>query len=244
MNSNVSLVVGGTSGIGAEVARRLAARGHQLVIAGSRSATDAQALLEELGDAAYIRADLTDLTRPAKIVAEVAQRFGRLDNLVYTAGATAKIAHSDLEGVTDEVWDRILGMNIKTPWKLIQAAAPLLKSSGRGTVTVVGALGGVDVGGSSIPYAVSKAGLHHMVKLLGAVLGPETRINAVAPGLVDTPWTSAEGWDALRAMWRERDPLKRTGTPEDVAEVILGLIDFSYVTGQTVVIDGGFSLVP
>jgi len=244
VTSAVSLIVGGTSGIGAEVARRLVARGDRVVVSGSRSEADAAVLLKELDGAAYVQADLSDRASPATIIETVRNRFGRLDNLVYSAGATAKIPHADLTAVTDEVWDRILGMNVKTPWKLIQLAAPLLETSGQASVTVVGALGGVDVGGSSIPYAVSKAGLHHMVKLLGAVLGPETRINAVAPGLIDTPWTSDPGWDALRAGWREKNPLKRSGTPDDVAEVILGLIDFGYVTGQTVVIDGGFSLVP
>ena len=238
--SPVSLVVGGTSGIGAETARLLAGRGHQLVISGSRSPQDAAALVKEL-DAAYLRADMRDPAGPARLIGQVRESFGRLDNVVYSAGATARIPHPDIDAVTDEVWDLILGMNVVTPWRLIQAAAPLLKASGRGTVTAVGALAGVDVGGSSIPYAVSKAALHHMCKLLGAVLGPETRINAVAPGLITTPWTA--GFDTLRAYVADKAPLHRSGTPQDVADVIVGLIDYQYVTGQTVVIDGGLSLI-
>lgn len=240
----VSLIIGGTSGIGAEVARNLSARGNTVVVAGSRTAEEADVLLKELGSATYVQADMTEANSPSALVAHVLEVHGRLDNLVYSAGATVKIAHADLDAVTDEIWDRILGMNVITPWRLVKAAAPALRASGKGTLTFVGALAGVDVGGSSIPYAVSKAGLHHLVKLLGAVVGPEIRINAVAPGLIDTPWTSGNGFDALRQMWSQKAPLKRTGGPADVAEVICGLIDFQYVTGQTLVIDGGFSLIP
>ncbi|GAA1135941.1 SDR family oxidoreductase [Nocardioides aquiterrae] len=240
----VSLIVGGTSGIGAAAARSLVDRGSAVVISGSRSPEEAAPLLDELVGATYVQADMQDPASPARLVSLVLEKHGRLDNVVYSAGATVKLPHADIDAVSDEIWDRILGMNVVAPWRLVQAAAPGLRASGRGTLTFVGALAGVDVGGSSIPYAVSKAALQHMVKLLGAVVGPEVRINAVAPGLIDTPWTDGEGFDALRAMWSEKAPLKRTGGPHDVAEVILGLIDFGYVTGQTVVIDGGFSLVP
>jgi ketoreductase RED2 len=240
----VSLVVGGTSGIGAQVARALVTKGNAVVISGSRSPEEAAPLLEELDGATYLQADMQDPASPATLVSHVLQTHGRLDDVVYSAGATVRLPHADIDGVSDEIWDRILGMNVVAPWRLVQAAAPALRASGDGTLTFVGALAGVDVGGSSIPYAVSKAALQHMIKLLGAVLGPEVRINAVAPGLIDTPWTDGDGFDALRAMWTERAPLKRTGAPQDVAEVVLGLIDFGYVTGQTVVIDGGYSLVP
>lgn len=240
----VSLIIGGTSGIGAEVARNLAARGNVVVVSGSRSAEDAALLIKEVGAASYFQADMTESNSPSTLIEQVLEAHGRLDNLVYSAGATVKIAHADIDAVTDEIWDRILGMNVITPWRLVKAATPALRASGKGTLTFVGALAGVDVGGSSIPYAVSKAGLHHLVKLLGAVVGPEIRINAVAPGLIDTPWTSGEGFDGLRQMWSQKAPLKRTGGPDDVAEVICSLIDFQYVTGQTLVIDGGFSLVP
>lgn len=240
----VSLVVGGTSGIGAETARLLVAEGNTVVIAGSRSAAEAQPLIGEIGAALYVQADMLDLGSPAELIATIEAAYGRLDDVVYSAGATAKIAHPDLDAVTDEVWDRILGMNVVTPWRLVKAAAPALRASGNGTITFIGALAGVDVGGSSIPYAVSKAALHHMVKLLGGVLGPEVRINAVAPGLIETPWTSGGAWDALHDHVRNVAPLKRVGRPEDVAGLIVALMKAGYTTGQTVVADGGLSLVP
>lgn len=240
----VSLIVGGTSGIGAEVSRLLFDRGNTVVISGSRSEDDAAPLLKELDGATYIPADMQDVESPARLIARVQDAHGRLDNVIYSAGATVKIPHTDLEAVTDEVWERILGLNVVTPWRVVRAAAPALRASGNSTVTFVGALAGVDVGGSSIPYAVSKAALHHMVKLLGAVLGPEVRINAVAPGLIETPWTSGEGWDALYEHVRKTSPLQRVGSPADVAHLIVALMNAGYTTGQTVVADGGLSLVP
>jgi ketoreductase RED2 len=243
-SGTVSLIVGGTSGIGAEVARTLAARGDSVVVSGSRSPDAAAPLVEEIEGAVYVQSDMLDAEAPARLIAGVEADFGRLDNVVYSAGATVKIPHPDLDSVTDEVWERILGMNVVAPWRLIRAATPLLRAGGNGTLTFVGALAGVDVGGSSIPYAVSKAALHHMVKLTGAVLGPEVRINAVAPGLIETAWTSGDAWEPLYDHVRDRAPLRRVGRPEDVAALIVALIGAGYTTGQTVVVDGGLSLIP
>lgn len=240
----VSLIVGGTSGIGAEVARHLAARGDTVVISGSRAPDEAASLVEQIDRAVYVQADMRAPEVPAQLAAKVKADFGRLDHVIYSAGATVKIPHADLDSVTDEVWERIVGMNVFTPWRLVQAVTPLLRASDDGSITFVGALAGVDVGGSSIPYAVSKAALHHMVKLLGAVLGPEVRINAVAPGLIETAWTSGEAWDPLYDYVRDRAPLRRVGRPEDVASLIVALTAAGYTTGQTLVIDGGLSLIP
>jgi len=240
----VSVIVGGTSGIGAEVAKILAGQGNAVVVAGSRSPEEAAPLLKKLPGATYFQADMQDPTSAARLVSHVVDTHGRLNDVVYSAGATVKIPHSDLDAVTDDVWGRILGMNVVMPWRLVQAATPALRASGNGTVTFVGALAGVDVGGSSIPYAVSKAALHHMVKLLGGVLGPEIRINAVAPGLIETPWTNGDAWENLYDHVRKVAPLKRVGRPEDVAGLIVSLMKAGYTTGQTVVTDGGLSLVP
>ncbi|MGO1174445.1 3-oxoacyl-[acyl-carrier protein] reductase [Actinomycetales bacterium JB111] len=239
-----ALVVGGTSGIGRAVAHSLSGRGWRVAISGSRPAELGEAIAQEMPGARYIRADLGSPSAAHDVVGTAADVLGRLDTVVYTAGATQRIPHGDIDAVTDDVWERILGMNVIAPWRLVQAAAPHLRQSPAGSITLTGALAGVDVGGSSIPYAVSKAAMHHMVKLLGAVLGPEIRINAVAPGLIETSWTSGDGWEDLIAAWRERAPLRRTGRPEDVADLITGLIGAEYTTGQTVVVDGGFSLVP
>lgn len=242
-NSRTALIVGGTGGIGAATARKLSAAGWRTVITGSRDQAAGDAIAGEIQGATYVRSDMAEVESSSHVVETAVALLGGLDALVYTAGATAKIAHSDLTAVTDQVWDRILSQNIAAVWRTILAAEPHLRTTGDGAVVVTGALAGADVGGSSIPYAVSKAGLHHMVKLLGAVLAPEIRINAVAPGLIDTPWTSDPAWQPLHEFWQQKAPLGRVGEASDVAEVITSIIDWKYVTGRTIVIDGGFSLV-
>ena len=155
------------------------------------------------------------------------------------AGTTAVIPHHDLAAASVDVWRRIFEVNVFGSWAMTVAALPALREA-RGSVVNVGSVAGVRPTGSSIPYAASKAALHHMTDLLAKVVGPEVRVNAVAPGLVDTPWT--EDWDAVREGVRQLAPLKRSGQPEDVAEVILALSGAAYVTGQVVVVDGGLTL--
>lgn len=238
-----ALIVGGTGGIGAGAAEQLSARGWQTVITGSRSQAAGDLIAQGIAGSTYFQADMSNHASSSRVVEAAADRLGGLDALVYTAGATAKIPHDQLAAVDDAVWEQILTQNIVVIWRTILAAEPHLRKAGDAAIVVTGALAGADVGGSSIPYAVSKAGLHHMVKLLGPVLAPDIRINAVAPGLVETAWTSDPAWESLHTFWREKAPLKRVGAPADVAEVIVSLLDWKYVTGRTLVIDGGFSLV-
>jgi ketoreductase RED2 len=238
----VAIVAGGSTGIGASVARRLNKEGYRVVVVSSKSVDEGESVAAELDGGWFLQADLGKSEAAAEVVAKVEGEHGRLDTVVYAAGKTVRIAHPDIHAVTDDIWDGILKLNLLGPWHFVQAAERLLRNSPNGNIVVVGALAGVDVGGSSIPYAVSKAALHHMCKLLGGALGPEIRINAVAPGFIETRWT--EDWAAFRSQISETAPLRRTGLPEEVAELVLGLIRSTYVTGQTVVIDGGLSLLP
>jgi ketoreductase RED2 len=117
---------------------------------------------------------------------------------------------------------------------------PHLRASGAGSVVNVSSLAGVRPTGSSIPYAVSKAALNHLTRLLANTVAPEVRVNAVAPGLVDTPWTA--DWDDVRAFVHAAAPMKRSAQPDDVADVVLALVRSSYVTGEVWVVDGGLGL--
>jgi len=167
-------------------------------------------------------------------------RWGRLDTLVNNAGTTALIPHDDLEAASVDVWRRVFEVNVFGTWSMTLAAMPALQEA-RGSVVNVTSVAGLRPTGSSIPYAASKAALNHMTVLLAKVVGPGVRVNAVAPGLIDTPWTA--DWDVVRALVEQAAPLKRTGQPADVAEVVLALARASYVTGQVVAIDGGLTLV-
>jgi len=233
-------VTGSSSGIGAATARMLADAGATVVVNSSSSVEAGEALAGELPGASYIRADIADGEQAEALVETTVDRHGRLDILVNNAGTTAVIPHSDLTAATADVWRRIFGVNVIGTWQVTVAAVPHLKSSGDGRIVNVSSLAGHRAVGSSIPYASSKAALSHMTVLLANVLGPEIRVNAVAPGLVDTPWTS--DWTDVRAFVKAQAPLQRTGTPQDIAEVIVNLVGAAYVTGEIVLVDGGLHL--
>ncbi len=239
-DGQVVLITGSSSGIGAAAARQFAASGATVIINSVTSVDAGQTLAAELPDATYVQADVADEADAARLIEEVVATHGRLDVLVNNAGTTAVIPHGDLEAANPEVWRRIFDTNVIGTWQLTVAAVPHLRASGKGQVLNVSSLAGERPVGSSIPYACSKAALSHMTRLLANTLGPDIRVNAVAPGLVDTPWTAE--WDVVREFVKAQAPLQRSATPEDVAEVIMGLARSTYMTGQIVLVDGGLSL--
>jgi ketoreductase RED2 len=235
----VVAVTGSSSGIGAATARAFAALGAAVLVNSVRSVSEGQAVAASLPDARYVQGDITEPGVPEHIVEEAREHWGRLDVLVNNAGTTAVIPHHDLQAASVDVWRRIFEVNVFGTWAMSVAALPALRDA-RGCIVNVASVAGVRPTGSSIPYAASKAALNHMTVLLAKVVGPEVRVNAVAPGLVDTPWT--EDWDVVREVVRQVAPLQRSGQPDDVAEVIVALAQASYVTGQVVVVDGGLSI--
>jgi ketoreductase RED2 len=207
------------------------------------SATSVEAgekVAASLPRAAYVQADIGDATACTALVDATLDRFGRLDVLVNNAGTTKVIAHEDLDAATDEIWHRIFDVNVLGAWHLTRAAVPALRESGNGVVVNISSVAGQRPTGSSIPYAVSKAALNHLTLLLARALGPQIRVNAVAPGLVDTPWTA--WWGARKDQVAAETPLKRYAQPADVAEAVMGLVRSGFVTGQVITVDGGHSL--
>lgn len=236
----VVLVTGSSSGIGAATARRFAAAGATVVVNSARSVEAGEALAAELPSASYVRADVADPAQAEALIATTVARHGRLDVLVNNAGTTQVIPHHDLDAVTDEVFRRIIDVNLFGTWQLTKLALPHLRATGDGAVVNVTSIAGVRPTGSSIPYAVSKAALNHLTVLLANVTGPEVRVNAVAPGLVRTPWT--QDWGPLHDLMETRAPLGRSAEPEDIAEVIVDVAGAAYLTGQVIVVDGGLTL--
>jgi len=240
LSGKVALVTGSASGIGAATARALDAEGAAVVVNSHRSAEAGETVASQLGNACYIKADIANGADARRLVAAAVERFGRLDILVNNAGTTVKIPHADLDAVTAQVWDQILSVNVIGTWDVTAAAVPHLRASGDGSIVMISSLAGLRPLGSSIPYAVSKAAVNHLTMLLANVLGPEIRVNAVAPGLVDTPWTA--GWDSERADVRKKAPLGRSATPEDIAEAVVALVRSRHQTGNVTVVDGGLHL--
>lgn len=242
MTERVALVTGSTSGIGAAVVRRLAAAGSRVVINSTTSVEAGAAMVEELGSdlAHYVQGDIANPADATRLVAEAVERFGRLDALVNNAGTTVRIPHSDFDAASPEVFRRLFEVNVIGTWQVTVAAMPHLQATGAGSIVNVSSLAGVRPTGSSIPYAVSKAALNHLTALLANVVAPQVRVNAVAPGLVDTPWTAE--WQDLHDAIKVMAPMGRSAVPDEIADVVMALIDSTYVTGQVWVIDGGLGL--
>ena len=213
--------------------------GDTVVFNSARSVEAGERLAKATPGAHYVQADISRGDDCLRLVREVLQACGRLDVLVNNAGTTKVIPHADLGAATVDVWREIFEVNVFGTWSLCVAAMDALRET-HGTIVNVSSIAGVRPTGSSIPYAASKAALNHMTPLLAKVVGPEVRVNAVAPGLVDTPWTA--DWDAIRDFVSAVAPLKRSGTPQDIADVIFSLASTPYVTGQVVVVDGGLSI--
>jgi ketoreductase RED2 len=236
----VAIVTGSSSGIGEATARRLAAAGAAVVVTSSRSVEAGERVAASLPNAIYLQGSVADEAACRRLVAETVRHFGRLDILVNNAGTTTLIPHADLDAVTDEVFRHILDVNLLGTWYLSRAAMPELRKSEHGVIVNVTSLAGVRPTGSSIPYAVSKAAINHLTRLLAKVVGP-VRVNAVAPGLVATPWT--KDWVPIHAAVTANAPLGRVATAEDVADTIYGVVISRYMTGEVVIVDGGLGLV-
>lgn len=264
--SRVALVTGSSSGIGAGIARRLAAAGIRVVLNSARSESAGKALAAELPDAVYVRGDVADAADARRIVQSAIDAYGRLDILVNNAGVTRFIPLGDLDAADADAWREIFEVNVIGTWQMITAATPHLKAaaanatgdgsgsgSGDGSGNGSGAASIVNISsvsatralGSSVPYAVSKAAVNHMTRLLASQLGPAVRVNAIAPGLIDTPWYEGadEVWESSREWITENTPLRRVGTPDDVAEAALYLVNARYTTGDVLTVDGGRHVV-
>jgi ketoreductase RED2 len=238
MMSRVVLVTGSTSGIGEAAALRFAANGDYVVFNSVRSVKEGERLASSTLNAHYVQGDIARPEECVRIIRDVIEACGRLDVLVNNAGVTRKIPHQDLDAASIDVWREIFEVNVFGTWNLCVAAMDELRKT-NGSIVNVSSVAGVRPTGSSIPYAASKAALNHVTALLAKAVGPEVRVNAVAPGLIDTPWT--KDWQVERTFVAAVSPLRRSGTPEDVADVIFSLSSTPYVTGQVVVVDGGFS---
>lgn len=245
LGGKLALVTGGASGIGLATVRMLTSCGAKVAVnhlPGDEGAIRTiAALAGESLDVVSAPGNVADPEECAAMVDAVVQREGKLNYLINnagTSGTTKPIDFSDLDAMTDEFWRLILSTNLLGPFRCARAAASALKSSG-GAIVNTASNSGFNTRGSSLAYAASKAGLINMTRSLARALAPSVRVNAVAPGFVETPWTKQ--WPETRKQdAMQRSFLNRGATPEDIAEVIVFLaVSAAYVNGQTIVLDGG-----
>jgi 3-oxoacyl-[acyl-carrier protein] reductase len=237
----VALVTGSATGAGRACAVRFAKLGFAVVVNYSKSEADANEtvrLVEAEGAPALLRkANVANEAEVVAMVAATEAAFDRLDVLVNNAGTTHFVAHTDLDALTDQVWQDIFGVNVMGTFYCTRAAMPLLKAA-KGNVVNVTSVAGLTGQGSSIPYCASKAALNCMTQSMARAFGPDVRVNAVAPGPILTRWL--EGREAAVAKFLEQAPLGRAATPDDVADVVAYLATgTTLTTGQVLVLDGG-----
>ena len=257
MEHKVCVVTGSSSGIGAATARLFAKRGWHVVVNYSRDAAPAEAVAEEcraLGkphraETMVVRANVADDADCRRLAAELQARWGRCDALVNNAGTTKFVGLANLDGLDADDFQRIYAVNVVGAFQMIRALAPMLKLHPPGAVVNMSSIAAATGLGSSVAYAASKGALNAMTLALARALGPTIRLNAIAPGLVETPWLQngmgAERYAASVAGYKARAALAEIIQPEDVARAAWYLaVDATKTTGEVLAVDAGAKLIP
>lgn len=233
----VALVTGGSSGLGRAISLELAARGAAVAVNYARSRADAEATAAECGRAIAVQADVADPAAVAAMAAEVEEELGPVELLVNNAGITEAVPYAELERVTVETWRRLLDVNVVGAFLCVQAVVPGMVERGFGRVVNVSTASTFTAVGSSIPYVASKAALNSMTEMLARAFSPAVQVNAVAPGLMRTPWLDKYfppgTLESLQAGGSTFVPL------EDVARCVCDLLANGSISGQIVPVETG-----
>ena len=244
----VALVTGGATGIGKSAVLALARAGYDVAINYSSSETAARETsreAEKLGaKSLLVRCDVSDEAAVRSMLDSISRTFGRLDVLINNAGTTAAWKTKDLDSLSLDEWDRVFAVNVRGLFQVTRAAAPLLRLN-KGCVVNTASIVGVRPGPQPPPYAASKAAVVNLTKTLAWNLGPEIRVNAVAPGWMEGDWMKRmlkDKYEDLMGKRAKSTPLKRVVTADDVAQTMMSLIESNrFVTGEVIVIDGGYT---
>ncbi|OGB23724.1 MAG: oxidoreductase [Burkholderiales bacterium RIFCSPLOWO2_02_FULL_57_36] len=253
MHKKVAVVTGSSSGIGAATARLFAKNGYNVVINFSRSPEPADAVADEcraLGaDVLVMKANVAEDADCRALAKAVTEKWGRADALVNNAGTTKFVAAKDLEGLSAQDFHDIYSVNVIGAYQMIRAFAPLMKKNPGAGIVNISSVASVSGIGSSIAYMASKGALNAMTSGMARTLAPEIRVNAVGPGMVETPWLQnglgAEQYEARRQGYIAVTPLAATIQPEDVADACYWLCAGARkTTGEFILIDSGLVKYP
>ena len=239
LNGAVALVTGGNGGLGQRICHALAKEGVHIAVMYAQSRDARELPSRHQINAAAFGCDITDGAAVEDVVGAVTRRFGRLDILVNDAAYNKAIPFADLDSLTIEVWDKIIAVNLTGPMRLTKAVAPVMKAQGRGRIVNISSVAGLGPTGSSIAYAVSKAGLIHLTRCMAVALAPETLVNCVAPGLLEGTRATSN----LRAEQIQNSAatslLKKPADKNDCADMVVTMCRTDTMTGQTIAIDSG-----
>ncbi|MEO7086324.1 MAG: SDR family oxidoreductase [Gemmatimonadaceae bacterium] len=236
LKGRVALVTGAGHRVGRAIAVALGGKGMRVAVHYNATADGAEETVRLIdaagGEAKTVSADLTDVDAAVKLVADVVSMFGALEVLVNSAAVMVRTPFGE---TTAKQWDDIMALNLRAPFFLAQAAAPHLRAA-RGAIVNIADLAAFEAWPAFIPHGISKAGVVQMTRSLARVMAPEVRVAGIAPGTVLLP----ENWDEASAEHlRETTPLQRNGSPEDVSSTVLFLLASDYLTGETIIVDGG-----
>jgi 3-oxoacyl-[acyl-carrier protein] reductase len=244
LRGTVALVTGGNGGLGQRICHALAKEGAHVAVMYAQSRDQAEGVARTLTtsyqiNAAAFACDITHATAVEKLVGDVTNRFGRLDILVNDAAYNKSITFTDLDGLTQEVWDKIIAVNLTGPMRMTKAVAPVMKRQGRGRIVNIASVAGLGPTGSSIAYAVSKAGLIHLTRCMAVAMAPETLVNCVAPGLLEGTRATANLLPEVVTRNAASSLLRKPADKDDCADMVVTMCRTETMTGQTVVIDSG-----
>lgn len=238
-----AIVTGGSGGLGERICRALALNGVNVVVNYAESEAKSKGVAEDISKlgarAVAIRADVTDPAAVARMVEQIKAEFGRVDILVNDAAFNKSVPFPDLDGLTHELWNRIITTNLYGPFNCIKAVAPLMKARGQGRIVNISSGAGIFPRGSSMAYAVSKAGLNHLTMCMAVALAPEVTVNCVAPGHMKGTRMTSNLRPEHVAKAAETAALRRPVDKDDVAEQVLLFCRSDSVTGQTLLMDCG-----
>lgn len=236
LRGRTALVTGAGHRIGRAIAVALGARGMRVAVHYNATADGARETVRQIeeagGEADIISADLTRAEAAGELVDAVIAKFGALDVLVNSAAVMVRTPFGE---ITPKQWDDIMALNVRAPFFLAQAAAPHLRSA-KGVIVNIADLAAFETWPAYVPHGISKSGIVHMTRSLARLLAPDVRVAAIAPGTVLLP----DDWDPASAEHlRQTTPLARTGSPTDVTRTVLFILDSDYLTGETIIVDGG-----
>jgi len=236
LHNRVALVTGAGHRVGRAIALALGGRGMRVAVHYNATAAGAEETVELIrsagSEARAIAADLTHADAANTLISAVSEKFGSLDVLVNSAAVMVRTPFGE---VTPKQWDDIMALNLRAPFFLAQAAAPLLRAA-RGVIVNIADLAAFETWPGYVPHGISKSGVVHLTRSLARVMAPEVRVAGIAPGTVLLP----DNWDEGSAEHlRATTPLERSGSPADVTSTVLFILDSDYLTGETIIVDGG-----
>jgi len=243
LKGKVAVVTGGNGGLGQRICHALAKEGCHIAVVYAQSKDQAEGVAKDLQrhqvNAATFQCDVTKRDHVTRLVDDVVKRFGRLDILINDAAYNRAIAFPDLDSLTYEEWTKIIDINLTGPMLLTKAVAPVMKKQGAGRIVNISSVAGLGPTGSSIAYAVSKAGLIHLTKCMAVALAPQTLVNCVAPGLLEGTRATANLRPEAVENGRRQSLLGVAADKDDCADQVVTMCRTNTMTGQTIVIDSG-----